>query len=73
MADIWITVRIKLKWLYAAVSATKEQCTRDHYAATQDKDPKHKALFRAMGDAQWDASRGLAEAQKKVEDDCDSG
>jgi hypothetical protein len=68
-SEIWITVRIKLKWLYAAVTATKEQCSRDHFAATQDPDPKHKAMFRAMGDAQADASRGLKESLRKIEDD----
>lgn len=69
--DIWITIRIKLKWLLAAVIATKEQSSRDHQAASQAEDPHRKETFRAMGDAQWDAAKGLEAEQKRVENDCD--
>src|SRR5882762_8718568 len=62
MPDLWITVKIKLKWLYAAVIATREQSIRDHQTAT--KEPGNATTFRAMGDAQWDAHQGPESAQK---------
>lgn len=71
MPDLWVTVKIKLKWLRAAVFATREQSIRDHHTAA--KEPGNATVFRAMGDAQWDAHKGLEAEQKKVEDDCDGG
>lgn len=76
--DIWITVRIKLKWLYSAVTATKQQAIRDHdmaakESAKEDSNPVRAQVYHAQGDAQWEASKGLEEVQQKVENDRDSG
>lgn len=68
--EIWITVKIKLRWLWAAVVATKEQSMRDHHLAAATKDSAQRAdELRAQGDLQWEASQGLKAAQQVVEDD----
>lgn len=73
MPDLWITVKIKLRWLYSAVVATKEQAIRDHDLAARETNIFKAQVYRAQGDAHWDANKGLEEVQQKIENDGDRG
>lgn len=73
MTDIWIRIRIKLRWLLAAVVATKEQSIRDHALASQVDDPQRRAELRASGDLQDEASEGLKVVQNDIGNDGDRG
>lgn len=68
--DIWVTIRVKLRWLWAAVIATEEQSMRDHAQAARAKDNAHQASeLRVQADLQHEAHKGLKEAHKEIEDD----
>lgn len=68
--DIWVTIRVKLRWLWAAVIATEEQSMRDHATAARVKNDDQRALeLRVQADLQHEAHKGLKEAHKEIEDD----
>lgn len=71
MPDLWIKVRIKLRWLLAAVVATKEQSFREHIEASESKSPQRKAELHASGELQHEAHQGLKAVQTEIENDCE--